>query len=461
MANSVDNSTPLETRDQLIADLAQGMKPKDQWRIGTEHEKFPFYRHDVSPVPYEGENGIAVLLDELLESDDKYTGIFEGDVIIGLKEPSTCGNFSSNISLEPGGQLELSGAPLKTIHQTRNEIGRHFDDVTPIADEMGIGFLGLGYSPKFKVEDIPHMPKGRYGVMRDYMPRVGKYGLNMMHNSCTVQVNLDFGSEADMVKKFRVSLALQPLATALFGNSVLKEGAVSGFHSFRSEVWRDVDKDRTGMLPFVFEEGMDFGRYVDYALDVPMYFVYRDGEYIDVLGQPFSKFMDGTLDGFEGQRPTMDDWELHLTTIFPEVRLKQFLEMRGADCGPAPFLPALSAFWTGLLYDEASLDAAYDLIKAWSASERQLLRDEVPRLGLKAEIQSHKLNDIAKEVLAMADAGLKARDFKNPEGEDERIFLEPLHEIVEDGWSLSERLVDLFNNEWDQDVDKVYEALQY
>ncbi len=461
MSNSVDHSTPLETRDQLIADLAAGMKPKDQWRIGTEHEKFPFYRDDVSPVPYEGENGIAVLLDEMLEADNKYTGIFEGDVIIGLKEPSTCGKFSSNISLEPGGQFELSGAPLKTIHQTRNEIGRHFEDVSAISDEMGIGFLGLGYSPKFSVDDIPHMPKGRYGIMRDYMPKVGTYGLNMMHNSCTVQVNLDFGSEADMVKKFRVSLALQPLATALFGNSVLKDGAVSGFHSFRSEVWRDVDKDRTGMLPFVFEDGMDFGRYVDYALEVPMYFVYRDGDYIDVLGQPFSKFMDGKLDGFEGQLPTMADWELHLTTIFPEVRLKQFLEMRGADCGPAPFLPALSAFWTGLLYDEASLDAAYDLIKGWSAKERQTLRDDVPRLGLKTDIQSYKLNDIAKEVLAMSDAGLKGRDFKNPEGEDERIFLEPLQEIVEDGWSLSERLVDLFNNEWNQDVNKVYEELQY
>lgn len=461
MSNSVDTSTPIETRDQLIADLASGVKPKDQWRIGTEHEKFPFYRDGISPVPYEGECGIGMLLDELLEGDGNYEGIFEGDVIIGLKQPSTCGKFSANISLEPGGQFELSGAPLKTIHQTRNEIGRHFDDVTAISDEMGIGFLGLGYSPKFSVDEIPHMPKGRYGIMREYMPKVGQYGLNMMHNSCTVQVNLDFGSEEDMVKKFRVSLALQPLATALFGNSVFKEGKLNGFHSFRSEVWRDVDADRTGMLPFVFEEGMDFGRYVDYALEVPMYFVYRNGEYINVLGQPFSKFMEGKLEGFEGQLPTMDDWEAHLTTIFPEVRLKQFLEMRGADCGPAPFLPALSAFWTGLLYDGSSLDAAYDLVKVWSAAERQALRDGVPQHGLKTPIRSYAVADVAKDVLAMADEGLKARGFKNPEGQDERIYLEPLHEIIDDGWSLSDRLIDLFKNEWNEDADQVYEALQY
>lgn len=461
MANSVDRSTPQMTRDQLIADMAKGSKPKDQWRIGTEHEKFPFYRHDISPVPYEGEYGIGMLLDEMLESDSKYEGLYEGELIIGLQEPSTCGKYKSSITLEPGGQFELSGAPLKTIHQTRNEIGRHFDDVTAIADEMGIGFLGLGYSPKFKVEDVPLMPKGRYDIMRAYMPKVGKYGLNMMHNSCTVQVNLDFGSEADMVKKFRVSLALQPLATALFGNSILKEGRLSEFHSFRSEVWRDVDNDRTGMLPFVFEDGMDFGRYVDYALGVPMYFVYDKGDYVDVLGQPFSKFMEGKLEGFEGQFPTMDDWELHLTTIFPEVRMKQFLEMRGADCGPAPFLPALSAFWVGLLYDAASLDAAYDLVKVWSADERQKLRDDVPRLGLKSEVHSHNLSDIAKEVLAMSDAGLKARGFKNPDGDDECFYLDPLHEIIEDGWSLSDRIADLFKNEWDQDVDKVYEELQY
>lgn len=461
MANSVDRSSPQLTRDQLIADMAKGSKPKDQWRIGTEHEKFPFFRHDISPVPYEGEYGIGMLLDEMLEGNSKYEGLYEGELIIGLQEPSTCGKYKSSVTLEPGGQFELSGAPLKTIHQTRNEIGRHFDDVSAVADEMGIGFLGLGYSPKFKVEDVPLMPKGRYNIMRDYMPRVGKFGLNMMHNSCTVQVNLDFGSEADMVKKFRVSLALQPLATALFGNSILKEGRLSEFQSFRSEVWRDVDKDRTGMLPFVFEDGMDFGRYVDYALDVPMYFVYNDGDYVDVLGQPFSRFMEGKLEGFEGQFPTMEDWELHLTTIFPEVRLKQFLEMRGADCGPAPFLPALSAFWVGLLYDDASLDAAYDLVKLWSTEERQALRDDVPRLGLKSEVRSHKLSDIAKEVLAMSDAGLKARGFKNPDGDDECFYLDPLHEIIEDGWSLSDRIADLFKNEWDEDVDKVYEALQY
>lgn len=461
MSQSVVNPTPLETRDQLIADLERGIKPKAKWRIGTEHEKFPFYLSDVSPVPYEGEAGIGALLQGLLDNGHEYEPIFEGDKLIGLKQRTLCGRFSASITLEPGGQFELSGAPLENVHQTRDEIGMHLDETLAEGEALGIGFLGLGYSPKFSLEETPHMPKGRYDVMRSYMPRVGKYGLNMMHNSCTVQVNLDYGSEEDMVKKFRVSLALQPLATALFANSVFKDGKLNGFQSFRSEVWRDVDKDRTGMLPFVFEDGMDFGRYVDYALEVPMYFVQRDGKYVDVLGQPFSKFMDGKLEGFEGQLPNMGDWETHLTTIFPEVRLKQFLEMRGADCGPAPYLPALSAFWTGLLYDGTALDAAYDLIKKWKIDERQSIRDQVPLHGLNTPLRSYMLKDVAKDVLEMADIGLKGRNFQNDLGQDERVFLEPLHEIIDDGWSQADRLIDLFKNEWEEDINEVYYALQY
>lgn len=461
MANSVDRSRPVETRDELIAVLEAGCKPASDWLIGTEHEKFAFYREEIAPVPFAGERGIEALLRGLLEGCDGYEGVFEGERLIGLKQPTSCGSFSASVTLEPGGQVELSGAPLADVHKTLAEIEAHLDDACKVADALGIDFLGLGYSPKFTLDETPRMPKGRYDVMRAYMPKVGGLGLNMMHSSCTVQVNLDFGSEADMVKKFRVGLALQPLATALFANSVFKDGGLNGFQSFRSHVWLDVDDDRTGMLPFVFEEGMGFERYVDYALKVPMYFVYRDGEYIPGDGQPFSKFMAGKFAPLEGQRPTLDDWEMHLTTLFPEVRMKQFLEMRGADCGPVPYLPALSAFWTGLLYDGSSLDAAYDLIKGWDGEARQTMRQQVPRDGLTTPVGSQDMKWLAREVLAMSEAGLKARGAKNDAGEDERVFLEPLQQVADDGWTQARRLIDHFKTSWGEDVDRVYRELAY
>lgn len=469
MAVAQDDIVPIETKDQLIAELTIGMKPKDQWLIGTEHEKFVFHVDGFRPVPFEGELGIEQLLKGLMEGQggsgcdqgNYYKGIFEGERLIGLKLPSSCGNFSASITLEPGGQFELSGAPLKTMHETAVELQRHLDDVTAVAAPMGLGFLGLGYSPKFSIEDTPKIPKARYDVMRAYMPRVGNLGLNMMHCSATVQVNLDFCSEADMVKKFRVGLALQPFATALFANSVFKEGKLNGFQSYRSEVWRDVDAARTGMLPFVFEDGMGFEAYVDYALNVPMYFVVRDGRYLETYGHNFADFLAGGIEGLEDVRPKMSDWELHLTTLFPEVRLKQFLEMRGADCGPQRFLPALSAFWVGLLYDEGVLDAAYDMVKGWDEQARQNLRDDVPRLGLKAEIGGHQLLDLLREILAMADSGLLARAHLNQAGNSEQIYLEPCHEIVSDGWALSDKLVDRFKTVWGGDIDQVYQEFAF
>lgn len=459
MALAQEPSAPLETRDQLIEELTAGMKPREQWMIGTEHEKFPFTLDDIKTVPFEGEAGIEALLQGLLDGTGNYEGVYEGDHLIALKMPSGCGKFSASITLEPGGQFELSGAPFKNLHQTAQELDDHLKDVEAVAKPMGLGFLGLGYTPKFSLTETPEMPKGRYDVMRAYMPTVGDLGLNMMHCSSTVQVNLDFSSEADMVKKFRVGLALQPFATALFANSVFKEGKLNGFQSFRSEVWRNVDADRTGMLPFVFEKGMSFERYVDYALGVPMYFVVRDGKYLDTHGKNFADFLAGNIEGLEKVRPNEDDWELHLTTLFPEVRLKQFLEMRGADCGPQPFLPALSAFWVGLLYDDGVLDAAYDLIKGWDEKTRQTLRDDVPKLGLKAKIGKHNVLDVSSEIMAMADAGLKGRALLNDKGQSEQVYLEPLHEIVGDGWSLADQLIDRFNNVWDEDIHQLYKTL--
>ena len=456
MGKAQEQSSPLEGKAELVEYFMEGVKPAEDWLIGTEHEKFPFHAEQIEPVTFEGEAGIEAILKGLVDLDHGYEPVYEGDRLIALKQPSACGRFASSITLEPGGQFELSGAPFQNLHETAHELQTHLDDVRAVAGPLGVQFLGNGYSPKFSLDETPHMPKGRYDVMRAYMPKVGGHGLRMMHATSTVQVNLDFSSEADMVKKFKVGLALQPFVTALFANSAFKEGELSGFQSYRSEVWLDVDGARTGMLPFVFEDGMSFERYADYALDVPMYFLYRDGRYLRTEGGSFLDFMNGDVDSLEGERPTIEDWELHLTTLFPEVRLKRFLEMRGADCGPQPFLTALSAFWVGLIYHGSSLDAACDLIRPYKIEMLDELRRDVPRLGLKARIRGHELGDVLRDVLAMADEGLKARAVLNDQGQSEQIYLEPCHEIVSDGWSQSDRLIDLFENVWRGDINQLY-----
>src|SRR5829696_7804827 len=383
MARDVSDATPIDARDELVAWIAEGEKPREAWRLGTEHEKIPFYRSSHAPVPYEGETGIQALLDGL-SAETGWDPILDRNNIIGLYDAGGGGA----ISLEPGGQFELSGAPLATIHDTVGELDRHLAEVKRVGEPMDLGFLTLGMSPKWSRAETPLMPKRRYDIMRNYMPKVGGRGLDMMFRTATVQVNLDFSSEADMVKKLRVSLALQPIATALFANSPFTEGRPNGYLSFRSEVWRDTDNARAGMLPFAFEDGMGFERYVDYALDVPMYFVKREDEYIDVSGLSFRDLLDGKLPGHGNLRATKSDWVNHVSSIFPEVRLKRYLEMRGADAGPWRRLPALPAFWVGILYDDASLDAAWDLVKEWSAEERQKLRDDVPRSGFAAKIRA-------------------------------------------------------------------------
>src|ERR1051325_4421074 len=394
MARDVVDLTPIESRDELVAWFAEGAKPKAQWRAGTEHEKFAFMADTHEPVPYEGRRSIRSLLvgmQHLLG----WEPITDKDNIIGLADVTGGGA----ISLEPGGQFELSGAPLETIHQTSAELMAHLAQLREIARPLGIGFLGLGMSPKWTLAETPVMPKSRYKIMTAYMPKVGTHGLDMMYRTCTVQTNLDFSSEADMVKKLRVSLALQPGGTALFANSPCTEGKPNGFLSFRSEIWRDTDNNRSGMLPWAFEPGMGFERWVDYALDVPMYFVKHGARYVDVAGQSFRALMAGKLPGMPGTRATISDWANHLSTIFPEVRLKRYLEMRGADAGPWRRLPALSAFWVGLLYDDDVLDACWDIVKSWTAEERQKLRDDVPKLGFKARIGDRDLFTLAQETL--------------------------------------------------------------
>ena len=444
---------PITSKDDLIASLSDGCKPKDQWRIGTEHEKFGFDLKTLAPLPYEGKPGVRAMLEGLQRFG--WQPINEGPHIIGLKQGGAA------ISLEPGGQLELSGAPLRSLHETCAETNEHLEQVKTIATEIGAGYLGLGFHPSARIEDVPVMPKGRYGIMKRYMPRVGGLGLEMMFRTCTIQVNLDFSSEADMVKKFRVGLALQPIATAMFAASPLREGKPNGFLSYRSHVWTDVDNDRSGMLPWVFEDGMSFERYVDYALDVPMYFVYRDGKYHDVAGKSFRDFMARKLPGLEHVEPTMADWADHLTTIFPEVRLKKFLEMRGADGGLWRRICALPALWVGIYYDQSSLDAAWDMVKDWTAEERSAMREAVPKLGLKTPFRNTTVQALARHMLTISKAGLRLRGQTDSIGGTEEGFIEPLFQIVDSGRTRAEEILERYHGAWNRDVSRLFTEHAY
>jgi glutamate--cysteine ligase len=445
----------IESKAQLIEYMESGNKPESQWSLGTEHEKFGFCRKSLSPLPYEGNCGIRAILEGLVENYHWQPVLEKGKIIALLDETG------ASVTLEPGGQLELSGALLDTIHETCREVNTHLKQVKAVSESCGASFLGMGFQPKMRREDTEWMPKGRYKIMRNYMPKVGQYGLDMMFRTCTVQTNLDFSSEADMVKKLRVSLALQPIATALFANSPFTEGKPNGFLSFRSEIWRDTDNARSGMIPFAFEDGMGFERYVDYALDVPMYFVKRGEEYIDVSGSSFRDFFAGNNKILPGERPTLSDWANHLSTIFPEVRLKRYLEMRGADGVPWGRLPALPAFWVGLLYDNDSLDAAWDIVRHWTAAERQALRDDVPRFGFKARIKDRYLFEIAKECLVLSHAGLRRRGRIDHLGRDESRFLEPLERIIETGRSPAEEMLEKFNGPWKGSVEPAYQEYAF
>ncbi len=446
----------IEDQSQLAEYLASGCKPREDWRIGTEHEKFGYCKDSLRPLPYEGPRSILAVLEGLRDRHG-WDPVLEGDKLIGLTKDG------ANVSLEPGGQLELSGAPLETIHQTCDEVNQHLRDVKDIADEVGVGFIGLGAAPIWSFEDMPRMPKGRYRLMTDYMDRVGTMGKSMMYRTCTVQVNLDFESEADMVQKMRVALALQPVATALFANSPFFDGQPNGHKSWRSRVWRDLDSSRTGMLPFVFEEGFGFERWVDYALDVPMYFVYRDGKYIDALGQSFRDFLKGELPALPGEKPTLSDWADHLTTIFPEARVKKFIEMRGADGGPWRRLCALPAFWVGLMYDQSALDAAWDLCKDFTSAQRDALRIAASEQGLQAKVDNISMHELAREVVDIAESGLKARGKEGAGGlvPDETHFLNALKESIESGKTPADELLDCYNGEWGGDLTRIYQEFSY
>ncbi|WP_085307804.1 glutamate--cysteine ligase [Planktotalea arctica] len=447
---------PIERHEQLAEHLAEGCRPKEDWRIGTEHEKFGYLTDTHAPLPFEGERSIVTVLEGLRDRHG-WAEVREGGHLIGLEKDG------ANVSLEPGGALELSGAPLETIHETCDEVNQHLREVREISDEIGVGFIGLGAAPEWSHEEMPLMPKGRYKLMNDYMQKVGTMGTSMMRRTCTVQVNLDFGSEADMVQKMRVALALQPVATALFANSPFFEGKINGHKSWRAHIWQNLDNARTGMLPFVFEDGFGFEAWVQYVLDVPMYFVYRDGKYINALGMSFRDFMVGKLPALPGETPTMSDWADHLTTVFPEARVKKFIEMRGADGGPWRRLCALPAFWVGLTYDQTSLDAAWDLVKDWDAETRDALRVAASVDGLQGQVGPIKMHELAREVVAISEAGLKARARPGAGGmvPDETHFLNALKESLETGQVPADELLEKYHGDWGGDLRKIYGEYSY
>lgn len=454
--NDIANTTSQETveKSDLVAYIESGCTPRGQWAIGTEHEKFGYRLSDLRPLPYGGPDGICAMLEGLQRYS--WTPYFEGENVIALTKDD-----GSSVTLEPGGQFELSGAPLPNLHRVCDEVNTHLDQVAAVSKELGVGFLGLGFQPKWTRGDIPWMPKGRYGIMRKYMPTRGDLGLDMMTRTCTVQVNLDFESEADMVRKLRVSLALQPAAVALFANSPFVEGEPSGYLSYRSHVWTRTDPDRCGLLPFVFEDGMGFERYVDYVLDVPMYFVMRDGNYIDVSGRSFRDFLAGKLPGLEGDRPTIKDWEDHMTTIFPEVRVKRYIEVRGADGGPWGRLCALPALWVGLLYDSIALNEAEALCRDWPYEEIVRAHEEVARIGFQTELGGRTIHEITRDVVRIARDGLKRRAVAGNHDPDERGYLTTLQQLAESGRTPAEDLLDAYTARWKKNIDPLFDEYAY
>ena len=447
---------PIEHHEQLAQYLADGCKPKTDWRIGTEHEKFGYCKDTLQPLPFEGERSIEAVLAALRDRHG-WAELREGGKLTGLEKDG------ANVSLEPGGALELSGAPLESIHETCDEVNQHLREVMDIANEIGVSFIGLGAAPTWTHAQMPLMPKGRYKLMDAYMGKVGTMGRTMMRRTCTVQVNLDFGSEADMVQKMRVAVALQPVATALFANSPFFEGQTNGHKSWRSRVWRDLDADRTGMIPFIFEDGFGFEAWVQYALDVPMYFVFRDGKYIDALGMSFRDFLAGKLPAMPGEIPTLSDWADHLTTAFPEARMKKYIEMRGADGGPWRRLCALPAFWVGLMYDQGALDAAWDLVKDFDAETREALRVRASVDGLQAQVGDIRMLDLARQAVAISHQGLKARARPGAGGmiPDETHFLNALTESIDTGKAPADELLAQYNGEWQGDLNRIFAEYSY
>ena len=446
-------NTVIENKAQLVEYLASGCKPPERFRLGTEQEKFVYRSKDYSPAAYDGPDpGIRALLDSM--SRFGWKPIDENGLPIGLYRGDR------TITVEPGGQLELAGAASRDVHRILEEMQAYHDELNTLARTLGLSFLALGHQPKYPRDELPWMPKQRYRIMRAYMPKCGSLGLDMMQSTCAIQVTADFCNEADMVKKFRVALALQPVVTALFANSPFARGHFSGYLSYRSKVWGDTDPHRCGSLPFVFEAGMGFERFTDYVLDVPMYLICRDGEYVDASGLSFRDFLAGRLPVLAGERPFLSDWANHLTTVFTQVRLKRFLEMRGADAGDSiSRVTALAALWAGLLYDIEALDAAWERTSTWTPEEHRRLDSGVAKHGFSTPFRNGTVRELSLWMLDLSRQGLGRRDYRNQKGQDESCYLDPLQEAAEAGRTFAEELLRRYEHEWQGDIDIAVRAM--
>ncbi len=447
----MNREQPVETLEDLIGYFRAAETPVSDFRIGTEHEKIGIYEDDHTRVPYGGERGIGALLERIARRDE-WSRVYEAENLIALEKDG------ASITLEPGGQIELSGAPLATIRETCREFNRHVDLVKDVSSDMGIAWLALGADPIHEVVDIPRMPKARYDIMRHYLPSRGALSLDMMHSTATVQANFDYASEADMASKLRLAMGCSPLASALFANSPIHAGKESGFVTRRVEIWRHMDPDRCGLLPFIFECDFGYRDYAEWALDVPMFFLVRGHEYIRASSITFRRFLE---EGFQGHRATLGDWDVHLTTLFPEVRLKRVIEVRGSDAVPRGMICALPALWKGVLYDAQAGEAAWKLVEGLTPDQRQELLVDVARRGLAADIASQRVLELACEFTDIASEGLRRIRAPGESEPDECSFLDPIREHLERGMSPGEVILESWRGEWQGSVGRLIEASRY
>ena len=429
-----DLQEPVTDKLQLAEYLEQGCKPGTDWRVGVEYERFVCRGKDLCPAPYYGPGGIEALLRALEQfgwQPDAGTG-----PLIALSRGR------EHVSLEPAGQLEYASVPVADVHRIDADLAGHCREVAALAEDLGLALLGLGFEPLYPAQINNWIPQERFNIMRGYMPRVGGHGLDMMQRTASIQINLDYASEEDMVRKYRAALALQPVFIALAAGSPFASGRATGYQSYRSHVWQHTDSDRCGLPEIVFDEAMGFERYVDWVLDVPMYSIVRSGHHVDTAGESFRRFLAGELRPVPGETPTLDDWKYHLQTLCPEVRLKQLLELRGPDSGSPAMVSGLAALSVGLFYDDRSLAAVSDLIAHWNRETRQCLYCQAAERGLAAEFRGLNLGEIAALLLDLAAEGLGRRGIQNEKGNDERVYLEPLREIVETGQTLSAQMLE-------------------
>jgi len=440
MAADESDQRPIGGRDELLEPFHAAEKPRSHWRIGTEAEKFGVLR-DGRPLPYEGERSVLAVFESLVEHHGWFAEReFEGGDIVSLRRGG------ASITLEPGAQLELSGAPQETVHQTCAEFRAHMAELADISEELDIAWLGIGFHPFARREDLPWVPKLRYRIMRDYLPTRGGMAIDMMQRTATVQANLDYASEADMARKVRLALRLSPIVTAMFANSPFVEGRVTGERSHRTRVWLDVDPDRSGLLPFAWEGELTYARYVEYALDVPMFLIKRGGEILQNTGQTFRTFLE---DGWEGHRATHADWEMHLNTVFPEVRLKKTIEVRGADSQDTALVCALPALWKGVLYDDDAMEAAIRVTERISYDDAERSRVGIAERALRARLAGRELAAWAGDLLDISEAGLARISNLNSHGKDERIHLAKLRSLVSEAKSPADALVEAVDPEGD------------